>query len=570
METFDKYQSAQINLAEQHGVPDTICRDHPEWGPTFMNICWNRERDGRGLASVLKAARFLGTRFPKENGKIHDGLEDICYILGCYDSGREPVEPDGRGPAGYAYLRVQDKALDDGAVVLDSGRVSVGKTNLWDLPVLMAEGDGGALAILRQLESFSAAAKHTGSRPFDMMSVLLALDDMNIRGKQVTYALDYAGGSIQVLYGHVHGRSADLCRYVNSRTASAFVETGSCQVAVSSGASFQYPGSGRQGEVFLSMHNPASYVSDVGPVEPDYASLDVLDGVGLDEAVRVITAHGFREIRSFDKLPRIPDWPDDDGPCKYKLFYNPDTGDYMVVRSGKPSNACYGGVSLYMHRASDMPSGHCSNGPHDGQPGRYYEYTHHDGLFREWDGTGRYIPEGGYDWGLIGFGLFGIPVPEYFTLPSVRNEEVFGALSDRPRLADAMVGHGSIYFTMLVNCVLCLYDGVLMSSEHDPKYRDLYRDWFLDDGLFYAMGWYGTMSNVSELVCGEALSWLRVPPDVFRGWVARGPRRGWQGDGFEVVSRLEDRLRDGTPCSVSDAYKLPDPRELPVKLPWLE
>lgn len=570
MGTFDRYQLDQINLAEQHGVQDTICAKHPNWGPTLMNVCWNRERAHEDMGPFMKTVKFLTTWFPSENGHIMDDLETICYVLDCYIAGREPVLPKTARLKQYDFLRIQDKALADGARVLESNRVSVEETGLWELPVLMAEGDEIALGILKQLEAFSAARKANANQQFNTIPVLLELDDMNIRGAQVRYALDYSDGSIQVLYELIRDRSEDLCKYVNERAYAACWPVGILQIAVTNGASSKY--SDRKGPGIAIFESFLSKPCEVKTrsMEPDYASLDILDGVGLDEAVRVVTARGFKEIRSFDKLPMFQDWQKGEEPSRYMLFYHSGTEDYVVVKSGKPSNACYGGMSLYMHRASDMPSGFCSNGPHDGQPGRYYEYTHHDGLFREWDGTGRYIPEGGYDWSKIGFGLFGIPVPEYFTLPFISSEELYGTLSGNPGLANAMAGHGSIYFTTLVNDILCLYDDVLMSSEYNSRYRELYRDWFRGNGLFYAMGWYGTMSNVSELVCGEALSWLRVPPDVFRDWIADGPRHGWQGGGFEVVSRLEDRLRRGTFCLVADAYKLPDPRELPVKLPWLE
>lgn len=69
----------------------------------------------------------------------------------------------------------------------------------------MVEGDEGALFVITEIVN-NHVAPHT---------VLLDLDDMNIRGEQIKIGVTACGGSIREFVIHVTARSQWLCDEIN-------------------------------------------------------------------------------------------------------------------------------------------------------------------------------------------------------------------------------------------------------------------------------------------------------------------------------------------------------------------
>jgi hypothetical protein len=91
-----------------------------------------------------------------------------------------------------------------------------------DLAVVMSEGNPGAMSVLSQL-----------MLKIEDLTVILGLDDMNIRGSQIWVAFkDFAGEDIEKLKEAVKSRNKDLVDIVNKECASYG------EIAVTSGASF--------------------------------------------------------------------------------------------------------------------------------------------------------------------------------------------------------------------------------------------------------------------------------------------------------------------------------------------
>lgn len=576
---FNASQQAQLDLALEHGVKNSECLCHPEWSPTLMNLCWNREKNGDPVRPAVQAGEWLRRNLPMHGDIVEDDFRIVMHVFGAFDSESEPAapvfKPDGSLDMDMYLFRIARRELFwRGASRLWSGRVSINDSDLLSLPVVMGEGLRQARDIASQLQSWAADKAESkpsrdpmdqiSNRQMSMLTVLLSLDDMNIRGYQIPYALEYAGGSTEILYGLLDGgRSEDLCSYVNMRSAKDYLagDLAHNQAAVPSGASFCHDGLLSCFALDRSSLNltPASAQEFAGngakPLNVDWSKLDIMSGLDLAQAEKILDARGFRLVRKVERKDRY-----DGAPVYGMIWYNPEYRDYVSAPSAREDNACYGGMDLTLHRdPSVMAPGtdfwwKCSSGPDKDQATRYFEFTYNGGLFRYYGAacaSGPCDP----DWARIGFGSYGIPVPEYFKLPVLRREEID---TGNARL-DALLGDmGSYYFERLVNGVLCYCDAGLENGP-SPHYR-LYRDWFLAHGIASAVSWsYGEKSGL-VMICAAAFAWLGVPADMIGRFTAS---LGYEDpDGFlggEALAR-----------GMAGTYRLPDPGTLPVRLPWLE
>ena len=79
--SFTESQTEQLLLAEKQGVLNTECRRHREWGPTLMNICWNKEKSGESLDTVYRTAQYLSDNFDKSSdGTLYDDVDLLIPI----------------------------------------------------------------------------------------------------------------------------------------------------------------------------------------------------------------------------------------------------------------------------------------------------------------------------------------------------------------------------------------------------------------------------------------------------------------------------------------------------------
>lgn len=577
--SFTKAQQAQLDLALEHGVENSVCQGHPEWGPTLMNLCWNREKTGDPISPAVRAGEWLCRNLPMKDGVAEDDFRIVMHVFKAFDSDDVPAVPVFK-PGGsldmdaYLFQIARLELIWKGGPVLWSGRISVNNAGPLVLPVIMGEGVPEANAIAGQLQSLAANKAETEpsrepmekmlDRQLAMQMVLLTLDDMNIRGYQIPYALEYAGGSTEILYGLLNdGRSEELCAYVNMRSARDCLagKPERCQAAVPSGASFCHDGllsdfALNRSSLAISRASAENFAAeDVKPLETNWSRLDVTSGIDLAQTEKILSARGFEQVRKIKREDRY------DGTPVYSLvWYRPETRDYVTAPSAMDDNACYGGMHLTVHRdPGAMTAGKdfwwkCSSGPDKDPSTRYFEFTNHDGLFQHYDdacAAGTCDP----DWEKIGFGSYGIPVPEYFKLPFLRRNEIDTGNASMDAL---MADMGGYYFERLVNNVLCYYDAALASSP-SPHYA-LYENWFLSDGVRDAVGWkYGKKSDLAML-CAAAFAWLEIPDDTVRLFTAS----------LDYEHPEEFLNGAALAAGLARAYGLPGPAALPVPLPWLE
>lgn len=587
---FSKGQLEQLKLAKAAGV-ETECLSHPEWGPMLMNVCWNREARKESTFPVHKAAAFLAEHFPMKGSMLCDDLYAILYAVRLFERGAIPKAPPKKADGSpdmpmFIFDIKREKLLAEGAFLLYSNRVSINNASWIDMPDIMAEGLEDALHIIEALQARAVIATRADGRKYEMqpgeerslalLNIHLCLDDMNIRGYQIPYAFEYAGGSIETLYGLIHGNNPkQLCEYINMKSAQDYLagDIDRCQIAVTSGASFCHDGllsAFANTTLNMTPESAKEFArADVSPLTPDWSKMDIIGRIDMSQAIKIMAARGFQLIRKVDRKDRL----DPDINVSDIVLYNPSTRDYIQASTCLDWDICYGGVHLYMHRIiSDgdirrTANWDCSCGPHRSQPGSYFEFTHHDGLFRAYDESLCLVPKHDFDWAKIGFDLFGIPVPVYFKMPILSQNEVWEQLGGET--AYMMNDMGSYHFESLVNHILCLYDDTLQQSP-SPHYR-LYAQWVDNGGLFHAVGWLTGDSPQAMAICNAVFTWLHVPESVMAGFMAAGPQYMRSGEDQAAYKKLANKLsnNDTVGRDIVQAYELPDPKELPVKLPWL-
>lgn len=606
---FSRAQVEQFLLAEKCGVPNTECKKHREWGSIFMNYCWNREKEGKSLDCIYKAADYLG-RFPREKGcTICDQLDIVDYAVHTFEDGRNPIGPERATSENgifdacmFKFLAARDRQLAKGAKTLWSGRVSMSDVGMMDDTVIMGEGIEKANEIAGQLQSWSANKRSTlkSDNPFDvmvergwnMLNILLGLDDMNIRGYQLIYAMEYCDGSIEKLYEVLSGdRSQELCDYINMKSAQDFMAGNGMhnQIAVSDGASFCYPGTDammRVGDMKLTMNEltaPTFAQKECTKMQVDYSTLDIINQVDTESALRICAARGFQLLKIQNRNGKFGD------ANTWIGLYNPETKDYIVAPSATPKNICYGGVSLFVHRTIPASERHStfgwrgSSGGHNDQDGMYYEWTYDDGLFRNWEQSKMFLPAVDYDWSKIGFDSYGIPIPKYFELPFMRDAEMWDILGNDACLVMREMGH--YHFEKLVNGLLCLYDEELKNSV-SPHYA-LYEDWFFNGGFADLASIWDAEEDQSWKVVYLVLAYLKVPDDIIeriadgitlyykdRDERSNSNRTAWdkKENNSSKFAKMRKKGLNKTKLldAVVNGYKLPDPAALPIKLPWLQ
>lgn len=595
-QTLTEAQENQVRMAAQFGVSHTACREHPEWGPNLMNLVWNRERAGKDLTPAYLAAGWLRKNLGlREDGCLYDDIEVLSYVFRAFERGGRPMCPvfDDRGAfdrTEYLFRITRDKALVNSAAILPSGRVSLPDyMEFLDDVRLMGEGLKEAEDILVRLKKWAAdePEAQTGNgeqdmqnafnrRQWRMTSILLTLDDMNLRGYQLPYALRYAGGSTEVLFRTLwDGRSRELCDYVNDRSIDDFRAGDSThnQIAVSHGASFQREPSIGWERIRLTMderHIPP--MRNTPALTPDWGSLDIKNDITAWEAMRICRASGFELVRE------IP-YMESGERSRQQIWYHPETKDYLVFGAIQEKDACYGGVRLLMHRTPQwyLDDTDCSSGPHKGQPGRYFEFTQHDGCFRCWHKMRYFLPKEDYDWNKIGFSHYGIPIPDYIRTPHVTDRE--DAMS--PSLRYLMENLGGLHFSHLANALIALSDKELSASP-SPHYA-LLTDWVMKNALQGPGGWYTGQDEGACKVASLVFTYLRVPDGMIREMVEHTAKyfaelderkramggRPEHGKAFRDLAKSLTN-RDPDIGQIMKACRLPDVDKLPVLPDWIK
>lgn len=607
---FTEEQIREINSAREQGVKDTQCSKHREWSPLFMNFVWNRELENKKLCTIPMAAHFLTTYFPKENGMFVTDIEQISYVMYCYDNGLSPVVPeviDNKIDNNkYIFEIVKHKILIKGNIILKSGRVRYVDVDVYNaLDVLMSEGGGEVLIILGQLKRVADAKSNRLSGDYysqyvksqwSKQSILLTLDDMNIRGYQVKYAFEYADRSIGCLYDELskHVRSKELCDYINMKSAidwnNGIKEHN--QIAVSGGASIAYDaymGSSQFNDDNAKDYNITSlnvekYLNvSTSPKKVDWSQYDVVNGIDINSALLICNARGFEVVSRVKNFAK----DSNDGTESF-ILYNKDTNDYISASSAMQNDFCYGGAELTMYRTfkdscRNVIGFDCSSGPINKQAGRYYEITQTNGLFRYFKESLCGVPGVDYDWFKIGFGHNRIPIPAYVRIGFLnRNKEE--ALCGKLKCIDDNMW--LFYFCNIFNAIMLLFDENVKSGS--SKHYLFYNDWFFSGGFLDVCSMYSGYESSEVELLNIILTYTNAPESIITKLIKSGTqwfqvRDDKENEGLSIMQkrmRGAHRAKDFSESSkmlltphkyvndLMEALGIPRISELPIKVNW--
>lgn len=615
--SFNNLQKDQIKLAESFGIENSDIKNHPEWSYDFMNIFINRERENKSLDPMYKAAEYL-----KENrlscdvkqNQIGCNLECVINLVQAIESGINinhiADKKDGVIDSDMWLFNLKTTLMkNNGSDLLLSGRVCLTGDIFQDY-LLMSEGIPEAREICNKLSSYNVNSNEENrynedpfssiaSRAFDMESILLTLDDMNIRGQQVVDAVEYAGGTVPSLFEILKtGRSKELVDYINAKTADRISRDNNLSgyVAVTDGASFD-----KIGNSFSFRWNPKvnTYKMDATnyekylnnkkkSLETDYLKHDIINDVDTETAIKIAEARGFKILKRFDNGERFG------SKCESIMMYSDKTGAIITAPKATKNNFCYDGCYLLMimknkpefNSLSHSASGFI--GDYDKNHLFYEEWSYHYGLFKTYDTLSLDKVEDKL-FNILADDMLYLPIPEYvFSTNVYANEIVEKTGPELTYLASQMENNlGMYHLTKFINYMLMGNDCELLNGAC-PAFHPFKEKDFFSSHLINAIGscFKNELQEKIEIM-RIAFNYLHVPEDKIKEY-AEGIRNSLakEDEGtkerktffqipntyVEIFDSCKHILYEGFDKEdlFLEALNLPPVESLAISLPWLD
>lgn len=625
---FDEFQKRQFVIADEFGLSNSEIKKHPEWSSTFMNFYINKEHNGEDLGVMYIAADFLKKhRLPsdvqaKQIGNTIDGLSTLVdAIERGIDIDKIVPMKDGMLDYDMWLFRLTEEIMkDDESKILLSGRVVL-PDNFFKIDIIMAEGLPRAKDICNKLSFYNAdfnethhnyndltsAFPYIADRMWDMSSILMKLDDMGIRGRQLIDAVEYAGGTEQGLFDVLkEGRSKELVDYVNKKAAERIKngESNKEYIAVTDGASFDKMNSFNSGgfgawmEPFRNMAE-AKYSYRINNInyedyldiavkarEIDYLQYDIVNNVDTETAIKIAEARGFKLIRRFETGKNFFDEKEES-----ILMYSDETGAVLRANGATNKNFCFAGSDITFVTNKPLPYEnrlHCSNGPvgdYDKTHMRYYQWSYNNGLFSVYDNLPQNIKiDDSKFLTFIQGGFCHLPVPKYFDFPFVQERDLYKSLGATAKYISEM---NQYHFENIINFIVMHYDEELFASNC-PMYTPFKDEKFFLSQLHNA-GSYWSSYNIHETFTTMRLAflYLNVPEDMVSKCVEAlrqyaiskddeirnlNEERGWHKESsyVEMFDEYVDIIVNGFEGEekIFEVIDFPKPETLPVNLPW--
>ena len=509
---FTEDQIHQFGVAEQFGGSSEEIRKHPDWSSSLMNCWWNAEKDGE-TEKWLRTISVIRDNPCEMDAQLKVLGSDYEYAYTVSRCIADPntfslvtnIPKDANGYADPELLKfmLYNKQVSKGELeaLLDTGRYSINDTNSEQLDYLMCEGNKDIKSLYQNIKRVAGEHAYSENRfgPTDeekrwaSYSIVLAMDDMNIRGRQIQIALDYAKGSIEKLVELLRSRDYNLVQYMNKVVAEEFSNNkvdstyhyddyGRVRypIATTVGASSARGHKTALSDWRVSAWNVEDFLkAEIIESEIDWSTMDITDGIDTETGIKIIEAHGFYKF--YDQTLRKDK--------RVILFYNPYNGDVVSVNGAEPDSIACAGVSLtawreYFHNAIVV---HSSSGPCRYANCRYEILTQHDGLFKQYSNISGIAFGEGIDWKKIGFQTMGsFPMPEYFRF-FYQDNQIIGKCKDNMNTY-YLSSNNFFQISQMINFVIASFDPNY-DTDVCPYYTllkdDPYLEFMRDHGGFY-------------------------------------------------------------------------------------
>lgn len=433
-----------------------------------------------------------------------------------------------------------------------------------------------------------------------MMNVKEMLSDMNIRGRQLIDACEFAGNDPQNLamilddkntgIGHIK----NLIEYINQKAAKR-IESGLSEeepIAVLSGTSDDYLPASKiktlaNNKYTMNKLNYNDYlITDVKTIDTDYNNLDIISGTNMATAIKIAESRGFHVIKN---VP-IPDKFDASNPAHSIIMYNDKTGAIISAPIAHDNCFCYGGCNLSFtssasHDIFDTLILHCSSdyiGEINGLPIREYQATYHKGLFAIYEKIEDKVVKLDDDTIIVNIHKcnYICPIPTYVNPEYIRQDEQNKILQSYNVCIDEYVVDK---ISSCINLLMAKNDPELINSDNK-----IYGHFFNSDAFYKNLAreisLYFSSSDKSFQILDVALSYLKVPDkdkmEITHGlqnWLVKESNHlCLSQDKKECLGKSldqymnSDKIMDQTQVEeLMESLNYPKVEDLPITLPWI-
>lgn len=356
---FTEKQLKQLYMAKSYTSKGyEAIKSHPEWSYLAMNFVWNKI--ARGEEDSLKDfISYLNVSGLDKEGKLGGDLL-FAYSTIANIKGDERNQLIGNPiNIAIAYLTRHPDCSDKTELLYNvlkrcfilretTDRVKLSQcieSNSDLCTALMSEAVPEAKVIYE-----SMMLESTNLNPMKL-SPLYALDDMNIRGKQIVYAYEYCDSSLSDFINSVYNRDGKMIGYVNYKIKS-------------NGDYIK----GKRKTVPKAVHGEASFTGGIGfekpkpciimpyeeytPVEKktiSYSTREITQSTSESEGIRILKSLGFEPVYMKNQVDIHGKPVTDIGnntPTTYYILHNPETGAICNISAVLPNHLLYGGMDI--------------------------------------------------------------------------------------------------------------------------------------------------------------------------------------------------------------------------------
>ena len=389
MANLTEAQLEQIKFAEEDypKAADEL-KKHEEYSSHLMNVLYNRMKEHK--FDTVEECNYDGLidfadKTRDTEGKMGNDLM-YSYILGMEYAAASTIIDTST--AKYSLLRYVESEQKQGHNPTDTGMIwNIIKLDnsirLTDRPALrgvytenalfrdalLSEGIPEVKNILDDVLYHSQKYDVEGAEPFkgdfflgSHMQLgnhnLLALDDMNIRGKQVLYAYEYCDNDLKTFSEKLRDRDEEMVAYVNRKSVEEGIKNNSIRVqrAMTGGASFMRKDSysmekhshymGEEKNLYIREDEYPEFQDDISKLDINMKNREIREHTSLSDGIKILEANGFETI--LNEPVEIMDASDTfiHNNTRCIVMHNKETGAIFYAKSAREDDICYSGAEI--------------------------------------------------------------------------------------------------------------------------------------------------------------------------------------------------------------------------------
>lgn len=488
------------------GATEQFIEENQEYGKTLCTVLLFIQTKYPDRVQYVKRC-FNSIDLEKETDEALTNLEFLCYTIDWNQI------TDGtylvNNIAGVEWALMENLYVHEKRNA--AHRLSINNINkLEQLRAVMMEGVEETRVVLNKLQLIAPEVKKNqqvhclGGRMMPYFNVLMAFDDMNMRGMQIVYAAEYCDNDYQKMINLVLDRDRYLIAYVNKCSANS--KDPMPQKAVHGGASATDPVMqvrGNESYHIMSEDRQAFRALNIDKIKIDYHKMDIVSHIDAETAIKIAQTWGFEVVTRYAINKSYDLWGDS---TEKILMFNSKTGDILEA-CATSTDMCYGGCRIIAIR----PNGSVQSAFLDSQPGVHgnserfesngttfviLEADYRRGVFREY----KYIHECDFDMSNINYN--NIPVNGNPQLPMLDSYSS-SALSCMARdLPEEFIGE---YYQIIdrndytiMRAVNALLMPDMIEKHLTGKIKDCYVRWLEDKFTCLFENTYATNLNEQE------------------------------------------------------------------------